>query len=125
MTVLPVTVGAEQTIGYALSLMAQRGFRHLPVLHGGALAGIVSERDLGLAAGFDGVEPDSVRVEEVMTAEPYAVPRTTPLRDVIRQMADHKYGSALVTEGPKVVGIFTVADAMAIFARDLEAAAES
>ena len=120
MTVLPYTVGSQQTVDYARSLMAQHGIRHLPVLHGGQLDGIVSERDLALATSLDGVDPSKSTVEEAMTSNPYAVPRGARLGAVIREMADHKYGSALVVEGNSVVGIFTVSDAVAIFARVLE-----
>ena len=120
MTVLPHTVGSEQTVAYARSIMAQHGIRHLPVLHGGALDGIVSERDLALATSLDGIDPAETTVEEAMTAEPYAVHRKAKLGTVVREMADHKYGSALVVEGKAVVGIFTLSDAVSIFARLLE-----
>ncbi len=120
MTVLPYTVGSEQTVQYARSLMAQHGIRHLPVLHGGVLDGIVSERDLALATSLDGVDASTATVEEAMTSNPYAVPRRAKLSAVIREMAEHKYGSALVVDGKSVVGIFTLTDAVAIFARVLE-----
>lgn len=120
MTVLPFTIGAEQSIAKAGELMREHGIRHLPVLHGGQVAGVITERDLALAAGFDGLDLENTRVEDVMVSEPYAVARKSPIGPVIREMASHKYGSVLVTEGPKVVGIFTVADGMAILARLLE-----
>ena len=124
MTVLPHTVGADQTIAYAQALMQELRVRHLPVLRGKALEGIVSERDLALAAGFDGVDASRAKVEEAMMPVPYTVSRKAPLGRVVREMADRKIGSALVLSGQEVVGIFTVADAMSLFARALEEAGE-
>ncbi|HHH28528.1 MAG TPA: CBS domain-containing protein [Polyangiaceae bacterium] len=120
MTLLPHTVGSEQPLAYAQAQMKEHGIRHLPVLHGGALDGILSERDLALAASLDGIDPATTKVEEAMTAVPYAIGRKTPVAEVVREMADHKYGSALIVEGKTVVGIFTVSDAVAHFARVLE-----
>ena len=44
MTRDPTTVTAEETFGYALLVMYERGFRHLPVLEGGRPIGVVSAR---------------------------------------------------------------------------------
>ena len=112
MTPLPHTVGSEQTITFALEMMRKYGVRHLPVLHGGELHGIVSERDLGVIAGLNEVNPDDTTVEEAMTQEAYTVSRETTLFEVLEQMLEQKYGSAIVIEGPKVVGIFTTQDAV-------------
>lgn len=46
MTPDPQTVKASDSVVLALDLMSQRGFRHLPVMEGGQLYGIVSIRDL-------------------------------------------------------------------------------
>ena len=46
MTRLPSTVDAESSIGQALDQMLSGGYRHLPVLAEGRLAGMVSMRDL-------------------------------------------------------------------------------
>jgi acetoin utilization protein AcuB len=42
----------------------------------------------------------------------YCVSPDAPLVEVAREMAEHKYGSAVVVEGPKVVGVFTTTDAL-------------
>ena len=46
MTRSPETIEASDDTGHAAALMIHGGFRHLPVLDGGAVAGIVSIRDL-------------------------------------------------------------------------------
>ena len=44
MTRRPLTIGPEQPFGYALALMHEKGFRHLPVLDRGKVVGLVSAR---------------------------------------------------------------------------------
>lgn len=45
MTAEPITIDPDKLFGHALLLMQERGFRHLPVLDGGKLVGIVSSRN--------------------------------------------------------------------------------
>ncbi|UCF47086.1 MAG: CBS domain-containing protein [Myxococcales bacterium] len=112
MTSMPHTVGSEQTITFAQKLMQKYDIRHLPVLHGGELHGIVSDRDLGMIAGLNEVNPDATTVEEAMTQEAYTVSKDTPLFDVLQEMLEHKYGSVVVVEGVKIIGIFTTHDSL-------------
>jgi CBS domain-containing protein len=46
MTGDPLTIGPNATVGEAMDSMLDGGFRHLPVMEGGTLVGIVSMRDL-------------------------------------------------------------------------------
>jgi CBS domain-containing protein len=46
MTRDPVTINPDASVGEALDLMLSRGFRHLPVMQGDTLVGVVSMRDL-------------------------------------------------------------------------------
>lgn len=45
MTPSPKTITPDKSFGYALLLMHENGFRHLPVLENGKLVGIVSARN--------------------------------------------------------------------------------
>lgn len=112
MTRTPQLIGSEQSLESAHRLMRKHRIRHLPVLHGGKLIGVVSERDLHLVETFHDVNPARVRVEEAMTQDVYAVPPKTPLKEVVREMAQRRLGSAVVVEGSRVVGIFTTVDAL-------------
>jgi acetoin utilization protein AcuB len=122
MTALPHTVGSEQTITFAQTLMRKYEIRHLPVLHGGELHGIVSDRDLGMIAGLNEVDPDSTTVEEAMTQEAYTVSKDTPLFDVLQEMLEHKYGSAVIVEGVKIIGIFTTHDSLQLLVENFPSA---
>ena len=86
--------------------------RHLPVLDGGRIVGIVSERDLQLLETLRGVRPADVRVEAAMTPDPYTVSPQASLSVVANEMARHKYGAAVVAERGRVLGIFTAVDAL-------------
>jgi acetoin utilization protein AcuB len=106
------TIGAQSPLAEAHRLMNEHAIRHLPVLVGGKLVGMVSMRDLHLIETLKGVEPKEVAVEEAMAQEAYTVPPGTPLLEVARTMALHKYGSAVVAQKGRVEGIFTTVDAM-------------
>src|SRR6185436_13933228 len=99
MTKSPAKIGAEQTLSAAHELMRKKRIRHLPVLHGGRLVGIVSLRDLHLVETLKDVEPSEVRVEEAMSPDVYCVTGDAPLKTVVREMARRKLGSAIVTQG--------------------------
>ncbi|MDA8107159.1 MAG: CBS domain-containing protein [Betaproteobacteria bacterium] len=45
MTPAPRTIGPEESFGYALLVMHENGFRHLPVVENGVPIGILSARD--------------------------------------------------------------------------------
>ena len=110
MTTTPFTIGAEQPLGRAQSLMRTNQIRHLPVLRGGKLEGMLTERDVALIEALDGVDPEHLAVEDAMTTDVYAVSPTASLDEVADEMATRKYGSAVVVDNDKVVGIFTTVD---------------
>jgi len=119
MTKTPHLIGAEQSLRAAHELMHRHEIRHLPVLHGGKLIGLVSQRDLHLVETLRDVDPEVVRVEEAMTQDVYAVSPKTPLKEVVHEMAARKLGSAIVVEGTTVVGVFTTVDALEFLAEML------
>ena len=117
MTVGAAVITRERTLAEAHQLMRERGIRHLPVVDGGRLVGLVSQRDLYLLETLKGVDPVTERVEEAMTREPFTVPPDARLEDVAAAMAEHKYGSAVVVDRGAVIGLFTTVDALRALAR--------
>ncbi|HEV8245795.1 MAG TPA: CBS domain-containing protein [Polyangiaceae bacterium] len=120
MTTCPITIGAEQPMLQAHRLMRAERIRHLPVLHGGKIVGIVSDRDLHLIETLRDVDPEKISVEEAMTPDPYCVSPDAPLDEVVMTMAERKYGCAVVQEQGKVVGILTTVDVCRAFAELLQ-----
>jgi len=112
MTPSPHTVGRGQPLLVARSLMHQHRVRHLPVLDGGKLVGLLSERDLGVVEGLPRVDAASLTVEDAMTAGTYVVSQDAPLATVAAEMAETKFGAAVVMDGGRVVGVFTSVDAL-------------
>jgi acetoin utilization protein AcuB len=110
MTAMPHSIGAEQTLATAARKMRELNIRHLPVLHGGKLIGVLSDRELRVIESLQGVEPEAVKVEEAMSPEVHQVAPTAKLDEVVAHMAEHKLGSTLIVDGGKCVGIFTTVD---------------
>jgi acetoin utilization protein AcuB len=119
MTVSPHSVDLEQSLATAARRMRELRTRHLPVVHGEELKGIISQRDVALAQAV-GLDPNELSVEEAMVPEPFTVSPDTPLSEVARAMASHKYGCAVVAEGGQVRGIFTTVDALRALAELLD-----
>lgn len=112
MTPAPHSIAVERTLADAHALMRQFKIRHLPVLDGGALVGMVTERDLALLETVRGVKASEVQVEEAMCPDPYVVSPAAPLQEVAITMWRRKYGSAVVMDGKEVAGVFTTIDAL-------------
>lgn len=111
MTTHPVTIERASTLAVARRLMQAHKIRHLPVVDGGRLVGIVSEHDVRLLENAAKLDPDIVRVEQAMTPNPFIVTGDTALDEVTEIMAEHKYGSVIVMGRDGVEGIFTAIDA--------------
>ena len=119
MSAAPICAQLETTLAAAEQLLEQHDIRHLPVLDGTKLVGVVSERDLAVVESLVPDDWERFRVGEAMTPKPYTVSPDTPLCDVARAMADHKYGCALVVESSgELVGLFSTIDALRILAGD-------
>lgn len=110
MTPSPHTIGRDQPLDRAARMFRDFHVRHLPVLAGGNLVGMLSERDVALVETL-GVDSSKEIVESAMSQDCYAVAPTDELGKVAAHMAQHKYGSAVVTDDDKkVVGVLTTVD---------------
>jgi len=121
MTPFPYSIDIGAPLAEAHAFLRQQQIRHLPVTSNGALAGILTDRDIKLALGPDlGSPPErELKVSDVYQPETYVVDAGERLEDVAQTMADRHVGSALVTRGGKLVGIFTTTDACRALARVL------
>jgi CBS domain-containing protein len=109
----PVTVEVERTVGQVVHLMRARGIRHVLVMDGERLAGIVSNRDVRSLPIED--EPRVLSgslVTQVMSEHPVTVSPEARLTDAAREMLDRKIGALPVVEGDRPIGILTKSDAL-------------
>lgn len=120
MTTVPHCINRTDTVAAAHKMMRDHDIRHLPVVEGEKLVGIVSQRDLHLIETLKDVDAEKVSVEDAMTNNPYTVSPEAELDEVVAEMAEQKYGSALVVQNHKVVGVFTTVDAMRAFSELLK-----
>lgn len=122
MTPFPYSVEVDAPLWEAHKLMREHHFRHLPVTSGGALVGVLTDRDLNLVLGPDFGSPSEreLSVRDAYVEKLCVVPASTPVAAVARTMAEHRIGSAIVTKNGKLVGIFTVTDACRALAEVLE-----
>ena len=120
MSYVPKSIGFDQSIAQASDFMKKLHLRHLPVLRGGKLVGILTDRDINLIMSFKDVDPIKTKVEEAYTPDPYITSPNAPLNEVVAEMAEKKYGCALVVDNEKLVGIFTEIDAYKALSELLE-----
>ncbi len=115
MTPLPITVGKKESVVAAEKTMHEHAIRHLPVIRGDKIIGLLSLRDIEIVRGLRGVDAEafqSMTVDDVMTDTPYVVDADTPLDEVAGYMAKARLGSAVIMEKAKLAGIFTTVDAL-------------
>ncbi len=112
MTPFPYAIDAAASAGDARAMMAEHAIHHLPVTASGAIAGIVTDRDLD---GADGQAP----VHALHTPHPYVVDLATPLEAVLRTMAERHLGSVIVTREGRLAGVLTWVDVCRAFAEHL------
>ncbi len=112
MTTQPYWIHAGQTLQKAQDMMSELKIRHLPVMNDdNEVVGVVSDRDIKMASGIEGVDPAKTLILDVCNENPYIVEPDLPLREVAEVMASRHYGSAIVMQNGKLVGIFTTVDA--------------
>lgn len=109
----PITATEDLSIEQLRELMQQHGVRHLPIVRGGKVVGLVSDRDVRVAQGLSAEHMIQVRAADIMATDPVAVSAATPLDDVAYAMSERKIGSVIVNDdNGDFRGIFTVTDAL-------------
>ncbi|MCS7182187.1 MAG: CBS domain-containing protein [Thermoanaerobaculum sp.] len=130
MTRQVVTLSEDDSLEDARCCMEQGRIRHLPVVRGDKLVGLVTHRDL-LAASFSVFAEVSskeehrlfsqVPVKELMHDAVTATP-SMPVREAAQLLLNNKFGCLpVVDEAGRLVGIVTEADFLKLVVRLLEA----
>jgi acetoin utilization protein AcuB len=111
MTSDPVTISPHDTLSQAKSIMDAGHFRRLPVMEGGKLVGIVTERDLREYTGY----LESTRVNAAMRSPLVTITPYNTVEDAARLMLKHKIGGLPIVADGTLVGIVTTSDLLRAF----------
>lgn len=105
-----VTIGPQDTIRQALGRLADHNIGALVVVDGqGAIAGIVSERDIVRALA----RSEAILVEPIATIMTRDVVKGTPQDDLVavgNTMTEHRFRHLPIVEGGRLVGIVSLGD---------------
>lgn len=104
-------IPASATLQEALDIFGRFSIRHLPVVDGEDIIGVLTESDTRLALAVCSTAGSCPAVGKVCRPDPYVVGADDPVSDVVRKMADKKYDCALVADDEdNFVGIVTTTD---------------
>ncbi len=107
----PITIHPDESLDSALELMQKHGIRHLPVMDGGEVIGVVSERDLLSNMGKDWTK--MMKILDVMNSSILSANENDSLGEVAYQLSSQKKGSAIILDNSgQLAGIFTTTDAL-------------
>lgn len=119
MTPNPIVVTPDTSISEAFSIMKERNIRRLPVVQGGKLVGIVTEKELqhvtpSKATTLSVYELnyllEKTTIKEAMTRNPITIEEDGLLEDAALLMRSNKVGALPVMRGNHLVGIITESD---------------
>jgi CBS domain-containing protein len=121
------TLDVNDELSLANDIMRLGRIRHLPVVDGGRLAGIISERDLfrsslAQALGYGGQASrdlmKTLRIKDIMVKAVTTISPDAKLCEAVRLMMDKKIGCLPVVEGDHLVGLITETDIMLQYLKD-------
>jgi len=119
-----VTLNADSKLGFANDIMYLGRIRHLPVVKGDTIVGILTQRDLyrsSLTSILTNWKEnkeflDSIKVSEVMTKNVITVAPEATIEEAAQIMIDKKVGGLpVVKEKNKLVGLITETDVLQYF----------
>ena len=119
MTPNPVTVTPDVSISTAFGIMKERQFRRLPVVQGGKLIGIVTEKELqqvspSTATSLSVFELnyllEKTTIKDAMSRDPIAVQDDDLIEKAALLMRTNKVGALPVMHGDQLVGMITESD---------------
>jgi acetoin utilization protein AcuB len=121
MTPNVVTAAPNEGLRRAWTLLQEYDVRHLPVLEGDRLVGIVTDRDIRQAlpsrVSALGVHElmvllDRVTLREIMTKEIVTVSPDQSIPEAARLLVKHRIGALPVVDNGRLVGILTETDVL-------------
>lgn len=122
MTREPYTIAASATAAAARTVMQSHLVRHLPIVDGSELVGLVGDAELEAMSKVPGADLGKLGVASAMT-KPVTVWGSASLDEVAELMAEKRCDCVVVLGGHGVQGIFTATDALRALSDLLQRAA--
>jgi CBS domain-containing protein len=104
------TCEPDATVVDVAKVMAKEDVGPIPVVEGGRLVGLVTDRDLVVRVLAEGKDPQTTRVGEIASRELVTVSPDEDLDQALKLLAQHQVRRLPVVEGDRVVGIVAQAD---------------
>ena len=119
------TVPAGTSVREAVSMLADKRIGAVPVLQGGEISGIFSERDLVRCVSEHGSGVLDWPVDQVMSAPVHTVDTRTPILAALATMTERRLRHLPVVEGGQIRGIVSIGDLVKHRIERIEAEAEA
>lgn len=103
-------VEADQSVLEVVHYMVDHNIGAVPVLRGGELVGVFSERDLMKRVVAGARSPGSTKVSEVMTPRPHSVSVDETIENCMFLMREHSFRHLPVVEGQQLKGFLSLRD---------------
>lgn len=119
-----VTCTAGATVRQAVQLLAEKRIGALPVLSGGQVAGIFSERDVLYRLAEEGADCLDRQVGEVMTSPPLTIAPEATFIEALELMTLRRIRHLPVMRGGAMVGFISIGDIVKARIDEISAEAE-
>ncbi len=125
MTRNPICLEPDEHLKRVEEVFRSNRFRHIPVIEGGMLVGILSKTDFNcFKRGVEMTNPQrhqhitrTARVLDLMTAKPVTLPPGARVRDAMAIFSKSDFRAIPVVDGKQVIGIFTTKDLFRLLSR--------
>jgi CBS domain-containing protein len=104
------SVAPDTTVYDAIKLMAEKNIGALPVLSGGMVVGIFTERDYTRKVALHGKSSKDTQVWEISTNQIVTVTPEDTVADCMRLMTEHRVRHLPVVQNAELVGIISIGD---------------
>jgi len=94
----------------AAKIMAQADVGPVPVVEGGRLTGIVTDRDIAVRVVAEGRDPGSTTIGEIASTKLVTISPDDDLETAVKLLAENQVRRIPVVEGDRLVGIVAQAD---------------
>ncbi len=120
-----IQVGPETTVRALASLLTDKHIGAAPVIDGGQLVGIVSERDIVHIVATEGGAALDWPVERIMTRDAITAAPDTPLLFGLSLMTRRRIRHLPVLDGGRMVGLVSIGDLVKARIDRIESEAEA